>query len=255
MSSILKRKNNMKYLIGIQPTGRLHIGNYLGCIKKGLELQKEGHEVIWLVADLHAMTKIDNSEILELVDNILQDLEKICVKYIWQQGLIHRPILELYWELTCITPLAELQRMTQYKDKKDQITNAGLLMYPVLMAADILYFEPDYVIVGEDQLQHIELTRLLARKTGRKEPEALLTSTPRIMSLVEPSKKMSKSLGDKHVLYLFEEDYEAKLKKAITTEEGIKNLQVIGDALGVERMDKFSAYKHNIAERMKELFL
>lgn len=243
----------MKYLIGIQPTGRLHIGNYLGCIKKGLELQNEGYEVVWLVADLHAMT--NKSELLyENISNIYHNLTNLGANFISIQSNCYG-ILSLYWELTCITPLAELQRMTQYKDKKDQITNAGLLMYPVLMAADILYFEPDYVIVGDDQLQHIELTRLLARKTGRKEPKALLTNTPRIMSLVEPTKKMSKSLGDKHVLYLFDEDYEAKLKKAITTEEGIKNLQVIGDALGVERNEKCAVYKHNIAEKMKELFV
>ena len=242
----------MKYLIGIQPTGRLHIGNYLGCIKKGLELQNIGYEVDWLVADLHAETRLKYFEINE--SKLTHELERLGVFRFFTQSKQNR-ILQLYWELTCITPLSELQRMTQYKDKKEQITNAGLLMYPVLMAADILYFEPDYVIVGEDQLQHIELARLLARKTGRKEPKALLTDTPRIMSLVEPSKKMSKSLGDKHVLYLFDEDYETKLKKAITTEEGIKNLQVIGDALGVERDEKCAVYKHNIAEKMKELFV
>lgn len=242
----------MKYLIGIQPTGRLHIGNYLGCIKKGLDLQKEGYEVVWFIADLHALT---NKEILDDYKYfIARELSWLGIKECNLQST-DEDILKLYWELTCISPLTELQRMTQYKDKKDQITNAGLLMYPVLMAADILYFEPDYVIVGEDQLQHIELARLLARKTGRKEPKALLTNTPRIMSLVEPTKKMSKSLGDKHVLYLFDEDYETKLKKAITTEEGIKNLQVIGDALGVERNEKCAVYKHNIAEKMKELFV
>lgn len=242
----------MKYLIGIQPTGRLHVGNYLGCIKKGLELQKEGHEVDWLIANLHGMTQGNFNQTQGI--KLGHELQKLGEIRITLQSFCER-IPKIYWELTCITLLAELQRMTQYKDKKDQITNAGLLMYPVLMAADILYFEPDYVIVGEDQLQHIELTRLLARKTGRKEPEALLTSTPRIMSLVEPKKKMSKSLGDKHVLYLFDEDYEAKLKKAITTEEGIKNLQVIGDAIGAERSEKNSVYKHNIAEKMKELFV
>lgn len=89
---------------------------------------------------------------------------------------------------------------------------------------------------------------------NKSEPKDLLTDTPRIMSLVEPSKKMSKSLGDKHILYLFDEDYEAKLKKATTTKEGIKNLQVIGDALGVDRSDKYLYYKEKIAWKMKELF-
>ena len=89
---------------------------------------------------------------------------------------------------------------------------------------------------------------------NKSEPKDLLTDTPRIMSLVEPSKKMSKSLGDKHILYLFDEDYEAKLKKATTTKEGIKNLQQIGDALKTKKSDMYSVYKHNIAQRMFELF-
>ena len=151
--------------------------------------------------------------------------------------------------------MSDLERMTQYKDKKDKLPNVGLFTYPVLMAADIFIINPDYIIVGEDQLQHIELTNTLLKRMGeKKEYKYILSETPHIMSLIEPTKKMSKSLGEKHVLYLFDENYEEKLKKAVTTPEGIKNLQQIGDALKTKKSDMYSVYKHNIAQRMFELF-
>lgn len=236
-----------KYLIGIQPTGKLHIGNYLGCIKKALELQAEGNEVIFLIANYHAET---NGLILPTQLKI--ELKKLGAKNIVEQ---HKEHLKLFWTLLCKTKMSDLERMTQYKDKKEKLPNVGLFTYPVLMAADIILLNSDYVIVGEDQLQHLELTNTLAKRMGiQKEYKYVLSETPRIMSLVDPTKKMSKSLGDKHVLYLFDENYEEKLKKAVTTPEGIKNLQKIGDALKTKKSDMYSAYKHNIAQRMFELF-
>lgn len=236
-----------KYLIGIQPTGKLHIGNYLGCIKKALELQAEGNIVIFLIANYHAET---NGTVQSF--GLYSELQKLGAIDIIEQNVNHTG---MFWKLLCKTKMSDLERMTQYKDKKQKLPNVGLFTYPVLMAADIFIVNPDYVIVGEDQLQHIELTNTLVKRIGDdKKYEYVLSETPRIMSLVDPTKKMSKSLGDKHVLYLFDENYEEKLKKAVTTPEGIKNLQKIGDALKTKKSDMYSAYKHNIAQRMFELF-
>lgn len=240
------KNKKMKILVGVQPTGRLHIGNYLGCLKKALELQKEGHEVTFLIAQYHAETSG------EVCWGMGKELARLGAKNIQYQQEINTHV---FWKLLCKTKMPELERMTQYKDKKEKSPNVGLFTYPVLMAADIMVHCPDYVLVGEDQLQHLELANTLAKRVGRTKPiEYMLSETPRIMSLVEPSKKMSKSLGDKHVLYLFDEDYETKLKKAITTQEGIKNLRLIGDSLNIPRTEKFSIYKQAIAEKMKLLF-
>jgi tryptophanyl-tRNA synthetase len=186
---------------GIQPTGRLHLGNYLGALKNFAELQNSNkYDCYFFIADPKKSTIFVQSHVPESA--------------------------ELAWILSTITPPGELSRMTQLKDKSkndpDNI-NMGLIFYPVLMTADILLYGAKFVPVGEDQLQHLELTRTLARKFNNKfgkiftEPQALLTKTPRVMSLNNPDKKMSKSLPE-GCLFLDDspEEIEKKIKRAVT---------------------------------------
>lgn len=192
---------------GVQPTGKLHLGNYLGALKNFVELQNSGkYQCYFFIADLHALT--ENPEPRELQKNIL-DLElsflaigldsKKSTLFV-QSTISAHPALALI--LNNLTPLSELRRMTQFKEKSEsapQNINVGLFTYPTLMAADILLYDAAFVPVGEDQLQHLELTRTLARKFNAKfgktfvEPKPLLTEVPRLMSLDDPTKKMSKS--------------------------------------------------------------
>jgi tryptophanyl-tRNA synthetase len=192
---------------GMQPTGRLHIGNFLGALKNFVDLQNSGlYECYFPIVDLHSIT--ENFDVAEKSDQILGlaadyiaaglDPKKSTI-FLQSHVAAHS---ELAWILSTITPLGELERMTQYKDKASRQAsniNVGLLTYPVLMAADILLYDPDAVPVGDDQLQHLELTRTLARKFNKRfgeifiEPKGILTKTPRVMSLKDPSKKMSKS--------------------------------------------------------------
>jgi tryptophanyl-tRNA synthetase len=196
----------MKIFSGIQPTGTLHIGNYLGAIKQWIDLQKKA-DCIFSIVDLHAITISYNPK--QMRKNILSvamdylaaglDLKK-CIIFIQSQIKEHA---ELAWLLETITPMGELERMTQFKEKSQQHKeniNVGLFAYPVLMAADILLYKADTVPVGEDQQQHVELSRVLARKFNSKfgktfpEPKAQLPKFgKRIMSLDNPSQKMSKS--------------------------------------------------------------
>jgi tryptophanyl-tRNA synthetase len=194
---------------GIKPSGRLHVGNYLGALKHFVELQDSGsYDPFFFIADLHSLTEnLDplkkREEIIDLAASYLAaglDPQKSTL-FIQSAVPAHA---ELGWIFNCITPLGELYRMTQFKDKaakgeKEQ-ANAGLLTYPPLMAADILLYSSTVVPVGDDQVQHLELTRTIARKFNRlfgetfREPKPLLTETPRIMSLTDPKKKMSKSI-------------------------------------------------------------
>lgn len=196
----------MRIFSGIQPTGKLHIGNYLGAIRQWVELQ-EKHECIFCIVDWHAITTpydfenfqkiILNKAIEYLASGI--DPEKSII-FIQSQVKEHS---ELAWLLNTITPIGELNRMTQYKEKAKrfkQNINAGLLNYPILMAADILLYQTDGVPVGKDQSQHVELTRFLAKRFNKdfgktfKMPKLLLPKFgAKIMSLSDPRKKMSKS--------------------------------------------------------------
>ncbi len=193
---------------GIQPTGRLHLGNYLGVLANLIRLQNSGkYECFFFIADLHALT--ENPAPKELQKNII-DLAttflaiglspKKSTLFIQSKISGHT---ELAWIFNILTPPGEMFRMTQFKDKSANTpndVNLGLLNYPILMAADILMYNPQFVHVCHDQLQHLELARTLARKFNSRfgktfnEPKALLTSTPRLMSLDNPTKKMSKSL-------------------------------------------------------------
>ncbi|BFD45887.1 MAG: tryptophan--tRNA ligase [Rickettsia endosymbiont of Sergentomyia squamirostris] len=193
-------------LSGCQVTGTLHLGNYLGAIVNWSKLQDE-YNCLFFLADLHAIT-IERSPI-ELNSSILQTVAMYIATglvpektTIFAQSMV-KEHTELAWILNCVTPLGWLKRMTQFKDKagKDQESaGLGLLSYPVLMAADILLYNADCVPVGDDQKQHLELTRDIAAVINRKFnqdilklPEPLIQGSSRIMSLKDGRKKMSKS--------------------------------------------------------------
>lgn len=241
-------ENKKKILIGIQPTGKLHIGNYLGCLKKGIELQEQGHDVTFLIANYHSMT----------TDNFSDETEKELIRLGCKNIKRQTPeYAELFFKLCCKMNLGTLLKMPQYKEKKDDVEfDLGLMLYPVLMAADIIMNDPDVVIVGKDQVAHLELCNDIAKRVGGKYYRYEFGHVDKIMSLMDPTKKMSKSLGEKHVLYLFDEDYSAKLRKANMNEEGLKNIQLIATNLGLD-LKEFSLnlqLKEAIAVQMEELF-
>jgi len=214
---------------GIQPTGVVHIGNYVGAIRNWVRLQDE-MESFYCIVDYHSMTiPYDPStfpqRVLEAAAiNLAAGLDPEKTSLFIQS---HVPeVTELAWILGCVTPLGELQRMTQFKDKARQHAeniNAGLLNYPILMAADILLYKADVVPVGEDQLQHLELTREITRRFNAAfgptfpEPQARLSTGARIMALNDPEKKMSKSIPGSYVaLTDSPEEIRRKVRRAVT---------------------------------------
>ncbi len=222
----------MKIVSGIRPSGQLVIANYLGAIRQFIELQKE-HEGYFFIADLHAITTPYNPK--KFPDMVLSafavylalglDQDK---STIFLQSQVHQHA-ELALILETITPMGELGRMTQYKEKRQEgaPANAGLFLYPVLMAADILLYKPEAVPVGDDQVQHIELTRSIAEKFNARfkqtfplpKPMVLGKNVSRIKSLQNPDKKMSKSDVDPDgsILLLDSKDeISRKIKKAVT---------------------------------------
>lgn len=228
----------MRYLYGIQPTGRIHIGNYLGGLKLAIE---KGATI--MVANLHALTTgVD--------DRFYADLSRLIPSWNPQDS----EALYYAWRIQCLTPMSDLKRMTQFKDKGE--SNVGLFTYPCLMAADIILSEVDVVIVGEDQVQHMEFYRRTCKRLGIKNiAETLLTETPRIMSIKDPTKKMSKSLGDAHCLYLGDhEENRRKIMKAPTTLEGVINLENICKGLSCSFIGtSMKETKENIIEAIKSL--
>lgn len=223
----------MRILSGIQPTGQFHLGNYLGALKNWIKLQNEENECFYPIVDLHALTVIHDSEILR--KNILDaQISMLAIGFnpekstLFLQSKVSEHA-ELAWIFATLTSVGDLERMTQYKDKSKQVgktgLNAGLLTYPTLMAADILLYNPDFVPVGEDQKQHLELARNIADKFNKtygetfKLPKAMTgKETARVMSLQDPTKKMSKSLGPQHYVGLFEDEasIKEKIKRAVT---------------------------------------
>ncbi|MDD3383936.1 MAG: tryptophan--tRNA ligase [Bacilli bacterium] len=217
-----------RMLSGIKPTGQVTLGNYIGAIKNFLKYQDE-YELFIFIANLHAITVFQDK--LELKKNT----KDIAALYL-ACGLdpkkvtlfIQTDILEhanLSFVLNCFTYMGELNRMTQYKDKSQKLgessINVGLFTYPDLMAADILLYDPKYIPVGDDQKQHVELTRDIASRVNNRLgnvfviPEPLIPENgARIMSLSDPSKKMSKSdeSNDKGCIYLLDDPDVAKKK-------------------------------------------
>ena len=214
---------------GIQPSGELHIGNYLGAVKNWVQLQ-ERHESIFCIVDYHAITQAFEPELLrrrrrEMAVSLLAagiDPAKATL-FIQSQVPEHT---ELAWIFNTVTPLGELERQTQFKDKsqRQESIAVGLLTYPVLQAADILLYRADLVPVGEDQVQHLELSRVIARRWNSQygggtdyfpEPQPALTPSRRIMGL-DGQAKMSKSLGNTVGLLESPEEIWAKLRPAMT---------------------------------------
>ena len=219
-----------RMLSGIQPSGDLHLGNYLGAIRNW-GARSDQFECFYFMADMHTITVRQNPADLRrrTLEQLAQyiacglDPEK---NTLFIQSHVHQHA-ELGWVLNCYTMFGELSRMTQFKDKAAKHTenvNGGLFTYPSLMAADILLYQPDYVPVGEDQKQHCELTRDIARRFNGiygdvfKIPEPYIPETgARVMSLNAPDTKMSKSIPEGCV-FLMErpEDIQRKFKRAIT---------------------------------------
>jgi len=226
------QENKPIILSGIQPSGRLHIGHLTGAIKNWVELQDK-YQCYYSIVDLHAVTvKQVPAELrkssLDLAAMFIAcgvDTEK-CVLFIQSHVPEHA---QLAWILNCFTGMGECSRMTQFKDKSQQHAeniNVGLFAYPVLMAADILLYQADLVPVGEDQKQHLELTRNLAQRFNFNYSDTFKVPEPyippvgaRIMSLSEPTKKMSKSdENEKGTIYLDDTDEQIKnkIKRAVT---------------------------------------
>ena len=246
---------------GIQPSGNLHLGNYLGAIKQWVDMQ-EGHEAIFCIVDLHAITvPQDPTELrrktLEIAKIYLAsgiNPEKSTL-FIQSHVSAHT---ELGWILNCFYSYGQLTRMTQFKDKSAQVNDiakesfisVGLLDYPVLQTADILIYKADYVPVGKDQEQHLELARDIAQRfnsqVGKEYfilPEPLYTETPKIRSTADPAKKMSKSAGEKHYINAFADEatIRRQIKSAVTDSgnttagtmaEGVQNLFELIKAAG-----------------------
>lgn len=255
--------NNIKFmerkrvLSAIQPTGEIHLGNYFGAIARWIELQ-EKHDCFYGIVNYHAMTMpYKPKKLQENTWNMVLDLLAAGVREesLFIQSLVPEHA-ELNWILHCFCSYGELGRMTQFKDKssqvqsKDNYISAGLFSYPVLQAADILMYKADFVPVGRDQDQHLELTRNIAQRFNHqvgKEyfelPEVLYSDTPKLLSTADPSRKMSKSAGPKHFISLFApaEDIQRQIRSAVTDtgqsttgemSPGIQNLFQILKACG-----------------------
>jgi tryptophanyl-tRNA synthetase len=197
----------LRVFSGIQPSGELHIGNYLGAVRNWVELQRK-HECFICIVDYHAITQdYDASTMQERTWDLAIGLlaagidPESSVLFVQSHVAEHT---ELCWLLTTVTPVGELERMTQFKDKsqRQESVGAGLLNYPVLQAADVLLYKANLVPVGEDQVQHVELMREIARKWNARfgadffpEPQPMLTPAKRIMGL-DGESKMSKSMNN-----------------------------------------------------------
>ena len=223
---------------GIQPSGNLHVGNYLGAVKNWVDLQNSGqYDCFFCIVDYHSLSgNMTAEERRENTTTLAAELLALGIDPNKSTLFIQSAVpecAELAWIFNTITPVVELERMTQFKDKSKQQAkniNAGLFTYPLLQPADILLYHGQFVPVGQDQAQHIELTRNIARWFNKRyteyfpEPKPLLTAAPKVMSILEPDKKMSKSLGEGQVLDLVDEPkvIAKKLKKAVTATVGGK---------------------------------
>ena len=221
----------------VQPTGDLHLGNYFGAVQNWVRLQDD-YKCLYGVVDYHSMTMPYNP--VQLRENTWKMVFYLLACGIKPENLFIQSLVpehvELSWILGCTTSYGELTRMTQFKDKGDQLretdkeafVSLGLFAYPVLQAADILIYHADFVPVGKDQEQHLELSRNIAQRFNHQfgkeyfvHPAPLFTETPKILSPADPTKKMSKSLGEKHYINLFgEEDRLRKQIKSAVTDTG-----------------------------------
>lgn len=258
-----------RILSGIQPSGAVTLGNYVGALRNWVELQKsDEYECYFMLADLHTITVRQEAKVLR--KNAIDLLALFLAAGIDPQKSpvffqSHVPAhVQLSWVLNCNTYMGELSRMTQFKDKSrkhaDNI-NAGLFTYPVLMAADILLYQADLVPVGEDQKQHLEITRDIAKRFNNAYSETFKIPEPyipkvgaRIMSLQDPMQKMSKSDPNENAYILLLDKPDAivrKIKRAVTDsgsevrrgegKEGIENLMSIYGAVTGKTMEETEA--------------
>ena len=255
-----------RVLSGIQPTAdSYHLGNYLGALKQWIDLQ-DGYDAFYFIPDLHAITVEQNPE--ELRNRTIAGAAQLIALGIdpEKSTLFVQPHVpahaELTWVLQCLTGFGEASRMTQFKDKSakqgSDRTSVGLFTYPILMASDILLYSPDYVPVGEDQRQHLELTRNLAERFNNKYGETFKVPEPfipegaaKIYDLQEPTSKMSKSgANPKGLVNLLDAPKTSakRIKSAVTddlgsvafdrdNQPGVSNLLVIQSALTGESID------------------
>jgi len=261
------KEQKKRVFSGIQPSGKIHIGNYLGAIRHWVKLQAEC-DCIYCVVDLHAITtpqdpttiKAKTREVAGLLMAAGLDPKKTAI-FVQSHISAHA---ELAWILNCLTPVGWMQRMTQFKEKSQkqrQHVSVGLFDYPALMASDILLYETDLVPVGEDQKQHLEFTREIAKRfnsmfgTAFKLPEPSIYSVgARIMGLDDPTKKMSKSENSRiHAIHLLDspDDIRSSVMKATTdsfreirfdeSRPGIYNLLVLYELFSDVQRDEIEA--------------
>ncbi len=278
-----------KLFSGIQPSGIIHIGNILGAINQWKELQ-DSNNSIFCIVDLHAITIYQDPK--KLKKNIINTAKiliasginpKKSTLFIQSEVSEH---LELYWALNSVARISELQLMTQYKDKalkhSSESISAGLLNYPVLMSSDILLYDTEIVPVGEDQVQHVELARELARRFNSlygntfEIPKAKINKNgARIMGLDNPKNKMSKSASSEKNYIAITDDEKTILKKIksaqtdsgseikydINNKPGISNLLSIESAISEENIDKlekkykgikYGEFKNEVANKVAE---
>ena len=229
-----QRSNNGKrrVLSGVQPSGEAHLGNYLGAFRQWVDLQ-DNYECFFCIVDQHAITgSYDPQELPRRIFDMAVSLLAVgldpdrCSIFVQSEVPEHT---ELAWLFNAVTPVGDLERMTQYKDKSARLSSipAGLLNYPILQAADILIYRAQAVPVGEDQLQHLELTREIARKWNAEygnlfpEPQAIVGGTGRIMGL-DGEAKMSKSLGNTVGILAEPEDIWNRVRTAVTDPQRVR---------------------------------
>jgi tryptophanyl-tRNA synthetase len=227
-------KKPARVFSGIQPTGELHLGNYLGAVRTWRQQVEEGKDdTMFCIVDAHAITApYDPKELRRNIDNFAIDLIACGVDpektTLFVQSDV-REHTELAWYLASVTPYGDLGRMTQFKDKGEgkDFVSAALFTYPVLMSADILLYKATVVPVGEDQVQHLELARETARRFNHRfgelfpEPKPRLSTTPRIMGL-DGDSKMSKSKGNTISLFESKDEFWNKLRTAYTDPQRLR---------------------------------
>ena len=245
--------SEIRVFSGIQTSGEMHLGNYLGAVRQWVENQGKGKQNFYCIVDLHAHTILRNSQ--ELRDNTrsLAAMLFACgldpnISTIFIQSQV-RAHAEACWLLNCVTPLGWLERMTQYKDKKDKLNSisAALLDYPVLQAGDIILYDANEVPIGEDQKQHVELARDIAQRFNNLFGETFVLPEPvvpdigaRVMNLSNPLSKMSKSFqeNDGGVVGLLDSDAEIikTIKRAVTDSSNEIKFSEDKDKAGVNNL-------------------
>lgn len=266
--------SKLRVFSGIQPSGSIHIGNYAGAIKNWVELQKD-NECVYCIVDYHAMTiPYEPSQMHQRVLDAALDILACGVdperSLLFVQSHVPQHC-ELSWILGCTAPMGELNRMTQFKEKSERVDSVtvGLFTYPVLQSADILLYKAGAVPVGEDQLQHLELTREVARRFNARygdtfpEPKPMLTPSARVMDLADPTRKMSKSIeGSTIMLSDSEESIRRMIKRAVTDtgpatgemSPGVKNLfTLLAATANPDVVERFQADYDNQSLRYGDL--